>query len=254
MGGFGLPWQVFALEDNPPDQAVASSTSVPYRPPQWNKSQITFLTVAGLGDNGATENYYFDAVLRVEHDQELRYTLHPVQTGAPISDHAYLMPARVILEIGMSDAMARFDPGAYTGSGSKSVSAYQKFKEIQALRQPITLSTRLDTYENMLIERILAPDSNATQYSLKSQIIFAQIRPAVVSTTLFQNTSEPSNDPSQSARPQQSVDTPGGSQTPTQPANFFNLLDRFENLSTTNVPGAGTLSSNINPVPSHGGQ
>jgi hypothetical protein len=146
--------------------------------------------------------YYFDAVLSLAHFQELRKTEHPVQSGASISDHAYLLPARVILEIGMSDVMDRYRHSDYTSDPSKSVSAYQTFLYIQSLRTPITLSTRLKTYENMVIEDIRAHEDYRTVAALRATIVLSEILQGSVVV-------QPS-----SARPQQSQSTASGGVQP----------------------------------------
>ena len=145
--------------------------------------------------------YFFDAVFRVDHDQEMRITEHPIQSGAAISDHAYLIPARVSLEIGMSDVMASFVAGQYTDFATKSISAYQKLLSLQSMRIPLTLTTRLNTYENMLIEDVRAGDDIRTLHGLRAQIRMRQIIVGQVSTT------------AQSARPNASTSSnPGTSQ------------------------------------------
>ena len=80
-------------------------------------------------------------------------TEHPVQTGASIADHAYIVPARLVLDIGMSDAMdAYFSPTTWSGSDSKSVAAYQTMLALQFSRIPLTITTKLRTYQNMVID------------------------------------------------------------------------------------------------------
>jgi hypothetical protein len=125
-------------------------------------------------------------------------TEHPVQNGASIVDHAFLVPAVVTLEIGMSDVMASYTPGQYSGSNSKSVSAYQTIKTLQGLRVPLLLATRLDQYKNMLIEDVSSPDDITTLYGARIRIRMKQIIIGAVTT-------QPS-----SARPNQTNQTSGG--------------------------------------------
>jgi hypothetical protein len=209
----------------------------------------------------ASTNYFFDAVFRVEHDAELRYTQHPVQTGAAICDHAYLMPSKVTLEIGMSDVMDSFVSDQYSGDASKSVAAYQKFRDIQKACLPITVTTRLYTYSNMLIAFIRTTDDRTTRFGLKAAITFAQIIPAKISATTV---SVPA-----SARPQDTVESPASQKLgdpPSQAVTENNQVPRpalYETSTTgplnvgeigNNVPGAGNWSSNsVNGFPVGGG-
>jgi hypothetical protein len=127
--------------------------------------------------------YFFDAILRVDHFQELRATDHPVQGGSSITDHAYLLPARVSLEIGMSDAMDSYQSGQWTGNSSKSINAYQTLLQLQALRVPVTVTTRLNTYSNMVIESIRSGDDTRTLHGLKANVQFRQIIVGTVTTS-----------------------------------------------------------------------
>ena len=68
---------------------------------------------------------------------------------------------------------------ADVGAG-RSVSAWQALKTMQLERAPLTVTTRLQTYENMIIEELSAPDDYQTLNALKctvrlKQIIFANV-------------------------------------------------------------------------------
>jgi hypothetical protein len=182
----------------------------PWRPPQWNgqaetvyvKTYITeqvktepanYEPPPGTGGftytdtstdtgrkvigpkNTSEKNYFFDAYLKIDHDSSLRVTEHPVQTGANISDHAYLLPATVVMEIGMSDAMDAYESGMFQGDASKSVSAYKTLQRLQEERAPLTLVTRLRKYENMIVENVHAPDEAKSYYGLRATVLFKQI-------------------------------------------------------------------------------
>jgi hypothetical protein len=166
-----------------------------------NKNASTDPTLQQLL-NGQPTLFFFDAVMRAEHNQELVCTEHPVQVGPAIVDHAYLRPARVVLEVGMSDAMDVYQHGQYTSNASKSISAYQTFKQIQAARVPITLATRLDSYQNMVLEDVRASDDLRTSHALRGTLYFRQIISAQISTATV------------SARPDQTGATNEGTKAP----------------------------------------
>lgn len=147
-----------------------------------------------------TTSFFFDAIFRVNHLQELQVTSHPVQGG--LADHAFLQPNRVTLEIGMSDAMASYSLGAYSGGGSKSVNAYQMLYSLQRSRLPITLTTRLQSYDNMSIVSLTTSDTSQTRYGLKASVTLQQLILATVSTSTA------------SARPSVTGATPIGSIQP----------------------------------------
>jgi len=226
--------------------------------------------------SGSTQTtYVFDAVLELEHDQRLEKTRHPVQTGADISSHAYLMPPRLVLFIGMSDAMDAYASGAnnantagsatpdnvtpFSGSStSKSVNAYQTLISLQLARQPLTVTTRLRTYANMLITSINPREDYKTIAGLRVRVEFEQIFTATTAVSAV--TSPLSSLTALSARPDATQQTglgqvnpsavpsitqrqfqypPVVAATPSGPVNA--AIDVYNNV--VNVPGAGFYSS-----------
>jgi hypothetical protein len=177
--------------------SASFSTKLPWRPPQWgaasnttvDRSPVTMMSVQM--EDGTSKNYYFDAVLRVQHSSKRQITEHPVQWGAAVADHSYKIPDRVSLEIGMSDSMQSFDVTQYSaGGGGKSVNAYREFIALQDSGQPLTLNTRLKRYENMVIEDIPTIDTYETVNTLKCTITFKQIlvgKTGKVSKSLFKD-------------------------------------------------------------------
>jgi len=216
----------------------------PWTPPQYSQSALTVLTSTSSSTTSSEASsttssvYVFDAVFKLAHHRVLKKTQHPVLTGANITDHAYIEPSRVVLEIGMSDAMASFTNGVWVGFSTKSISAWQILKQLQVNRTLLTLSTRLDTYYNMLIEEMSTSDTNQTRTALKASITFGEVLSAGVSSvatssTRTQTTGSTSNGTISS--------TPPGQQQVNQ-----NVLPSvlFPDAPTyPNVPGAGSVSS-----------
>jgi hypothetical protein len=126
--------------------------------------------------------FFFDAFLRLDHTTKLKITEHPVQVGAAITDHAYMEPNRLTIEVGMSDAATSFLPGQFSGGWSRSVTAYKALLELQKQRIPVQVLTRLALYKNMLIETITVPDDARTLYGLKATVTLREIIVAEVQT------------------------------------------------------------------------
>ncbi len=162
-------WQAYLVKTTPNPQVASGA----YRPPQWgNEKPQTFI------EDELGILWYFDAVIRLDHNQSQRITQHPVQNGANITDHSFAMPATLSLEIGMSEVMDSYVPGQWNGdneSWPKSKMAYQQLVSWKNLGVPLTISSRLDTYENMVIATINAPDDIKTKYGLKAMVTFQQI-------------------------------------------------------------------------------
>jgi len=123
-------------------------------------------------------DFYFDAVFKTEHNATMIVTEHPVQTGAPIADHAFLEPEEISCEIGMTDV----------NGDNNSVQMYQQLRELMNLREPFTLVTRLYSYPNMLITALSVPDDYTTMFALKAGIVFKQVRVVQVATIQVQQT------------------------------------------------------------------
>jgi hypothetical protein len=216
----------------------------PWTPPQYSQPALTIITVPATNSvNGQpatpAASYVFDAVFRLVHNRRVHKTQHPVLTGANISDHAYMEPARLTLEIGMSDAMSSFADGVWVGAATKSVSAWQILKSIAQTKILLTVTTRLDTYYNMLIMDMTAPDDNKTKHALRGTIILEEVIAASVQSQT-----------ASSARPQTTGQTSGGtvqSTAPNESQVAKNVIPStlYPNVPLySQVPGAGNVSSN----------
>lgn len=126
--------------------------------------------------------WFFDAFLRSTHTSRLNITQHPVQTGAAVTDHAFLQPKELTMEIGMSDVATSLIPGQFTGGWSRSVQAFKVLQELQALRVPLQVHSRLGLYQNMLIEELTAPDDFTTLYGLRCTVTMREIMVSQVRT------------------------------------------------------------------------
>jgi hypothetical protein len=126
--------------------------------------------------------WFFDAFLKMTHTSRLTITEHPVQTGAALTDHAFLQPRELSIEVGMSNVASSFVPEQFSGGYSRSVTAFQVLKDLQALRVPIQVHTRLGLYQNMLVEVLSAPDDFMTLDGLRCTVTFREIIVAQVTT------------------------------------------------------------------------
>ncbi len=249
------------------DQELANTSDGPYRPDLWQSPPVVTLIVPTLNgdstttgksggvtqgpvDNASgvlftvtsnrhftptvqTEVFVFDAVIRTEHQQRIEKTQQPIQNGANVSDHAFIMPARVVLEIGMSDAMDSYTAGQWTGDNSKSVNAYQTLKKIakdRAVNGPLTITTRLDTYTNMLMTDISAPDTVDTRFGLRASIVFEELLTGTIASQ--QVTSRQDLIGSTSLGNKQGLPVPSS------------IIQQNQVNKLTTVPSAGNFSSN----------
>ena len=159
-----------------------------------------------IGIKTDVAGYFFDAVLKLNHERRLAITDHPVEEGANIADHAYLKQKVVSIEIGMSDVCTDFIDGQFAQGFTRSVSAFETLERLQAEREPISIHSRLATYENMLIENITAPDDYLTKNGLKATVFFREMIIAKTDTVTLPNRT--------SAAPQKTGNTNRGAVQP----------------------------------------
>lgn len=236
-----------------------------YTPSQWSAPAMVSITVPNTNslvggtqnsavpggyvvsfNNTGTTTYIFDAVMELEHEQRLTRTRHPVQTGADISSHAYLEPAELILYVGMSDSMSSYATGGktatpfatpFSGNPSKSVAAYQQMIKLQEARTPLTITTRLRTYTNMLIDSVSPRETHRTIAGLRMRVAFGQIRTGVIGSA------------PNSARPNDTENTGLGVVNTKPPSTTILRQFNIKNyvgaspIYLANVPGAGQWSS-----------
>lgn len=159
--------------------------------------------MALIGVRTSVGGLYFDAILKTDHTAKITMTDHPVESGANITDHAYIEPDEVSLELGVSDSAIE---ASSFGTGARSVTAYQELRKLQRSRQPMTIITRLQTYKNMLISTITAPDDYSTMNALKATIMCREVM--IVSTETV------TVSPRASQEPQKTGSTNSGAKQP----------------------------------------
>lgn len=132
--------------------------------------------------------FMFDAVLREVHRSRLETTDNPVETGVPITDHAFMQPLRLEIEAGVGDVWLRMretsavdafaveDAGqeenpddlaplgpanadvawlAQDGGGDEATRIQRAFRQIRALQRSAALfkvQTGLELYPDMVLE------------------------------------------------------------------------------------------------------
>lgn len=126
------------------------------------------------------------------HHDEMEITDHPVERGAPITDHAYKRPAEVIIRAGWSNSpgstsllgsLASAVTGTIGGiqslltgnSQSQVKEIYERFLALQSSRQPFDVYTGKRVYNDMLIKSLSTPTNRTTENSLVLTVLLRQI-------------------------------------------------------------------------------
>lgn len=132
--------------------------------------------------------FFFDGFISTQHQLSATVTSHPVQDGAQISDHIYVDPSRITMEIKMSDSnkgsavkngvQDQFFGLAYT----RSVGAWNVLKQLMRQRIMFQVHTRLDTYQNMVITSLSSRDTLDNLYGLSATVEMEEVLIANVKT------------------------------------------------------------------------
>jgi hypothetical protein len=142
----------------------------------------------------------FDAILKTDHTSKLTATSHPIENGANITDHAFIEPAEISIEIGMTDC---------NGDGVSN-DMFTSLQNLQRSRERIDVVTRYKSYTNMLIISMSVPDDFTTMNALKAMLFLREI-PVVGTQTVA--VEERQTDGGQA---QKSGSTNNGTKQPTQ--------------------------------------
>lgn len=152
------------------------------------------------------------------HRDETKITEHPIEIGANIADHAYELPASLIVRYGWSNSPSAANvvdaatlgaqgTGAavqslITGNSADQVrSIYQKLLDLKKSRQPFDVYTGKRKYSNMLIESIAVTTDKMNEHCLVATIT---LREVLLVSVAFASTGAPAANqaaPSSTAAP-----------------------------------------------------
>jgi hypothetical protein len=151
-----------------------------------------------------------DITIEEDGTDELEITSFPVEQGADITDHSFVRPSRVKIQVGYSNSSP-----VSGGDPNYIVNSYNALLSLQQGRQPFTVVTGKRTYDNMLIERLHQHTDQKLENAL---IIDVECRTIILTTT--QTVSVPPSANMQNPAVNGATSN-GGSQT-LQPGTNFN--------------------------------
>ena len=105
-------------------------------------------------------------ILRERHRASLGITEHPIETGAKVTDHAYLEAKRLSLEFADNHA----------------ADAYNALVRFQSDRVPFTIVSGLFVYQNMLIKDLSAERDSENSKILRGR---AELQEAIIVSTAY---------------------------------------------------------------------
>lgn len=125
-----------------------------------------------------------DVVIDEQHEDTLTITDHPVEQGAPVTDHAYKNPAELSMRIGWSASSLALG-GAISGIQSGTLlqgrlstvrDVYESLLKLQQSRKPFAVSTGKRLYQNMLIKSLSVRTDAATENALICTVVLREVR------------------------------------------------------------------------------
>ena len=119
--------------------------------------------------------YFFDAFLSTQCTRTLEITKHQVETGASISDHAYVNPVALNMSVLVSDVHRSIIPGQFEENDSRSRSAWNILKGLQDNRIPVSVMTKFGLFENMLIQSLSSSDKPEDIHNMRCDIILQEL-------------------------------------------------------------------------------
>jgi hypothetical protein len=110
---------------------------------------------------------YPHIVMEEVHEDKLQITQHPIETGTPVTDHAFPLPYTVEIRCGWSNSTAATEGFVQA--------VYQQLLALQAARQPFSIRTGKRQYSSMLMASVAIKTDADTEFALMVDILAQQI-------------------------------------------------------------------------------
>lgn len=132
------------------------------------------------------------------HQDEGVLTDHPVEQGAPVTDHFYNRPAELVISAGWSNNSA-----AAAGNDLYVAGVYQQLLSLKAAATRLTVNTGKRIYDDMVIVGLSTSTTKETEDALLIQISLRQViivNTQTVSLQLMSSTTANQADPGKTAQ------------------------------------------------------
>jgi hypothetical protein len=157
-----------------------------------------------------------DVTIEEEHSDQLVVTDHPVQGAAngnaTVSDHAYKLPAEVVITYGWSPG----GPGNATASSTYLNDIYNQILALQNTRAIFTIYTGRRTYDNMILQAVSMTTDRNTENALIVRLACREIMFVQTQTVQI------SLDPTTQNNPQRTLGVTQRGIQPLQSGSSFN--------------------------------
>ena len=145
---------------------------------------ISFIPKGSLGDIEIV------ATINETLRDDLETTLHPVEVGSPITDHAFKRPVEVIINCGWSNSSLEALEGSLMADFDGEISSpdyvggvYSQLLALQESREPFEIVTSKRIYQDMLIQSLTVSTDEKTSSVLMCSAHCRQIIMAYTQAT-----------------------------------------------------------------------
>jgi hypothetical protein len=187
---------------------------------------LDLIQIAPKGQIGEIEVM---VTLEEVHTDTLQTTEHPIEVGAPITDHAFIRPTELLMRCGWSNSsftalsgvVSSFFSGGEVGD-KYTDEIYSQLLALYQSREPFDVITSARQYSNMLINSIRRDVDEKTSSTLMVEIVMRQVLIVYTAATTLPPRSDQA-DPASTAeieesgvrQPLAATPSPGGSVPPT---------------------------------------
>ncbi len=120
-------------------------------------------------------NGVIDTNPSISHSQSVDLTPYPIEDGSSLTDNAVVKPDTLNIETIVSDQLISDDTRLNVPAAARAATAWGIIADLKDRREPVTVVTQLQTYENMLIVDMSAPQNRRTGRGLHMNIRMQEV-------------------------------------------------------------------------------
>ncbi len=126
---------------------------------------------------------FADVTIEELHSDELNITEHPVETGSPISDHAYMTPPEVTIKLGWSESAGKLNNllgNSFIAGSPSLIAVYEALQALQRNAVRLVIMTGKRLYTNMLIKSLKVTTDLDTENAL---LVTMTLKKVIITST-----------------------------------------------------------------------
>lgn len=122
------------------------------------------------------DGFPIDASMSEDHAFNSEISTHPVETGTDITDHVRNLPITINLECVVSDTPIGEFVNFRSPGSTPSADAYGFLKSVRDARQPVTIETSLEVFDNMVLTTLSIPRTAETGDAIQFTCSFTEVQ------------------------------------------------------------------------------